>query len=226
MIINVISLKGGVGKTTISINLAAYLRKEYNKRILLVDSNFNNYSTKLFSKFKLKEYGERLYNGIYPLKYFHLKILRSIPKEIEKDLELLKRYYDYIIFDLPNDLEIILNFEKVSNLNLRILNSDIFSLFSNYYLFQLLDKNKTKLILNKYDGNKEIIKFIERKFGKKVSTVISFDKEIEKINYNRIPIIYSRSKRKIIKEFDELASLITGKRKKFSIFERILSLFL
>ncbi|MEM1684802.1 MAG: hypothetical protein QXD60_03500, partial [Nanopusillaceae archaeon] len=130
------------------------------------------------------------------------------------------------IFDLPNDLEIILNFEKVSNLNLLILNSDIFSLFSNYYLFQLLDKNKTKLILNKYDGNKEIIKFIERKFGKKVSTVISFDKEIEKINYNRIPIIYSKSKRKIIKEFDELASLITGKRKKFSIFERILSLFL
>ncbi|MEM5806566.1 MAG: ParA family protein, partial [Candidatus Aenigmatarchaeota archaeon] len=45
MIINIVSLKGGVGKTTISVNLSEYLKKEYNKKVLLVDSNFNNYST-------------------------------------------------------------------------------------------------------------------------------------------------------------------------------------
>ncbi|MEM1804980.1 MAG: AAA family ATPase [Nanopusillaceae archaeon] len=226
MIINIVSLKGGVGKTTISVNLSAYLKKEYNKKVLLVDSNFNNYSTKLFSKTNLKEYGEHLYNGIYPLKYFHLKILKSLPKEIEKDIELLKRYYDYIIFDLPNNLETILFFEKISDINFLILNPDIFSIFSNYYLFQLLDKRKTKLILNKYNGNSEIIKLIERKFGKKISAIISFNKEIDNINYNRIPVIYLKNRGKIVKEIDELSSLITGEKRKVSILEKIISIFL
>ncbi len=40
-IVGIISLKGGVGKTTIASSLAADLARAHNKRVLLVDANFS-----------------------------------------------------------------------------------------------------------------------------------------------------------------------------------------
>jgi len=40
-IIGVISLKGGVGKTTTVANLGASLAKDFNKKVLVVDANFS-----------------------------------------------------------------------------------------------------------------------------------------------------------------------------------------
>ncbi len=35
--VSIINMKGGVGKTTLSINLALYLSEIMNKRVLLID---------------------------------------------------------------------------------------------------------------------------------------------------------------------------------------------
>ena len=36
-VISLIQMKGGVGKTTCTVNLASYLAREHQKRVLLVD---------------------------------------------------------------------------------------------------------------------------------------------------------------------------------------------
>ena len=40
-IIGLISLKGGVGKTSCTANIGASLAKEFGKKVLLVDANFS-----------------------------------------------------------------------------------------------------------------------------------------------------------------------------------------
>ncbi|MDK9859298.1 AAA family ATPase [Staphylococcus equorum] len=59
-IVSFINMKGGVGKTTLTINLAYTLMKEKNKKVLIVDMDPQfNATQALFTKFKsISEYEE------------------------------------------------------------------------------------------------------------------------------------------------------------------------
>jgi cellulose biosynthesis protein BcsQ len=47
-IISIVNFKGGVGKTTITVNLAAALAKFHNKRVLIIDMDSNEEANKIY----------------------------------------------------------------------------------------------------------------------------------------------------------------------------------
>ncbi|MCG2868760.1 MAG: AAA family ATPase [Candidatus Nanopusillus acidilobi] len=218
MIVSFISLKGGVGKTTLANNLAAYLKKEYNYKVLIIDTN-GIYSSNLIFLNNEKFFGNKIYEGIKILPYFHLKIIDNLDFNIN-DLNYLKRYYDVIIFDVLPNINYILNIEKISDINFLVINPDFYSLYVNKKLYDLLDKNKVKIVVNKYDKSIEI-DFIEDVFNKEVYTVIPIIKDFINYQFQYQPIAFYNEKSKALKYIDELAYCITGNKKKRSIFDII-----
>jgi chromosome partitioning protein len=218
MIVSFISLKGGVGKTTLANNLAAYLKKEYNYKVLIIDTN-GIYSSNLIFLNNEKLFGNKIYEGIKVLPYFHLKIIDNLDFNIN-DLNYLKRYYDVIIFDVLPNINYILSIEKVSDINFLVINPDFYSLYVNKKLYDLLDKNKVKIVLNKYDKSIEI-DFIEDLFNKEVYAIIPIIKDFINYQFQYQPIAFYNEKSKALKYIDELAYCITGNKRRRSIFDII-----
>jgi cellulose biosynthesis protein BcsQ len=218
MIVSFISLKGGVGKTTLANNLAAYLKKEYNYKVLIIDTN-GIYSSNLIFLNNEKFFGNKIYEGIKVLPYFHLKIIDNLDFNIN-DLNYLKRYYDVIIFDVLPNINYILNIEKISDINFLVINPDFYSLYVNKKLYDLLDKNKVKIVLNKYDKSIEI-DFIEDIYNKEVYAIIPIIKDFINYQFQYQPIAFYNEKSKALKYIDELAYCITGNKRRRSIFDII-----
>ena len=218
MIVSFISLKGGVGKTTLANNLAAYLKKEYNYKVLIIDTN-GIYSSNLIFLNNEKFFGNKIYHGIKILPYFHLKIIDNLDFSIN-DLNYLKRYYDVIIFDVLPNINYILSIEKISNINFLVINPDFYSLYVNKKLYDILDKNKVKIVLNKYDKSIEI-DFIEDVYNKEVYAIIPIIKDFINYQFQYQPIAFYNEKSKALKYIDELAYCITGNKRKRSIFDII-----
>jgi len=218
MIISFISLKGGVGKTTLANNLAAYLKKEYNYKVLIIDTN-GIYSSNLIFLNNEKFFGNKIYQGIKILPYFHLKIIDNLDFSIN-DINYLKRYYDVIIFDVLPNINYILSIEKISDINFLVINPDFYSLYVNKKLYDLLDKNKVKILLNKYDKSIEI-DFIEDVYNKEVYAIIPIIKDFINYLFQYQPIAFYNEKSKSLKYIDELAYCITGNKRKRSIFDII-----
>ncbi|MCL5772099.1 MAG: AAA family ATPase [Actinobacteria bacterium] len=125
-IISVYSLKGGTGKTTISFNIAYFLKKILNAKVLLIDLNFADGISDLSAYLKtnqipnLNYYIENYKDGedalqkslilkdpedldvlLPPLSIaqsnkFNLILLNSL-------IDLVKGFYNFIVIDLPDD---------------------------------------------------------------------------------------------------------------------------
>lgn len=173
-IITFINVKGGVGKTTLSINLAATLAIRHNKRVLLIDGDSQGSATKWVGHAE---------EGVeFPCTVISLATAAgNAHREIKKFIGL----YDYIIVDCPPHKEAKLNASilLVSDLAIIPFNPAPIDLNAIDELIPLLN---TTL---EYNSDLKIYALVNRHDNRKISSeVIEYFNENQEINLLRTKI--------------------------------------
>lgn len=196
-VISVFSNKGGMGNTSVAVNLAVELANIAKEKVALVDLNFQLGDVATFldiaPKFDiphvLNNVGnadeDYLYNLLVQYKSTNLYVLAELtqndyeqninPAQIENLIKKLKHHFAYIVIDCTSNIDertkAALN---LSNEILLIANSNLPSLHNCQRSLNAFEKNKynsskIKVILNRYIDNGEItLEDIEATLNKKI----------------------------------------------------------
>jgi len=227
-IIGIISLKGGVGKTTTVSNLGAALSTEFKKKVLVVDANFG--APNLALHVGLVDHKTTIHdvllnrasinNAIYEHEAgFHLipaaYLSRKInPFKLKQKINPLRDHYDIILIDSsPN-----LNNEMLSTM---IASDEIFVVTSPDYptlsttlrAVRIAKRKKTPitgLILNRVRNKKFELSVddIESSTGVPVLSVIPEDIRVPESVFHTTPLTIHKPKARTSIEFKKLAAYI------------------
>ncbi len=227
-LISVYSARGGSGKTFLSINLAQSLLFNSDLKVLLVDLNlqcggiqFSLGLGKTRSMYELKPViyeldKAQIDNVITFLEPSGLEILlgpadpelaeQFNDEHIKIFLDTCRRYYDYIILDLPNELDnktltALIESDKV----LYVIVPDVPSLLATKNIEPLLEKhkisrrNKMYMVLNKINWKKDVRQGdIKKEVSNEIIASIRSDPRVAEICSNEgNPLILNSKKNKI-----------------------------
>ena len=228
--IGIIAIKGGVGKTTTTLNLGATIAKEFNKKVLLVDANFSapnlglhlgltNPETTLHHVLlkrahlpdAIHEYSENLH--IIPGSLLSKKVNPYLLKE---KLRGIKKNYDVILLDSSPALnEEILSTMIASDKLLVVTSPDHPTLSTTMRAIRLAKQKKTPitgLILNKVRNKKFELNLndIEEASGVPILAVLPDDIKMLEALSNTKHIADHAPKRDIAYEYKKLAACVLG----------------
>lgn len=229
----VFSTKGGVGKTFVSINLAASLAKNQEKRVVLVDLDldFGNaaLALNLYPKFTISDIvddirhidSDLIESYLVPhesgIKVLPANLQQQMNEFINADhiriiIEALRESFDYVIIDMPaRFFETIMPALALADHLLVITTPEISSVRNIKALLVTLKElnfpqSKIRIILNKEDSKGDIKqKDVEATLNKKVDASIGFDYRRVMSSLNRgVPLVYEYPKNSISKHIDKM----------------------
>ncbi|MDD5331412.1 MAG: AAA family ATPase [Candidatus Nanoarchaeia archaeon] len=232
--IGVISIKGGVGKTSTVVSLGAALAKDCNQRVLIVDANFSapnlgahlglndpqgTIHDVLNDKLDIKDVvHEHEASGLHVIPATLLARRIKDPFALKKKLNQIKKYYDYILIDSSPSL----NEEIVSTLVAAdeifvVTTPDVPTLNCTLKTIKIAKQKNvpiTGLILNKVRGKNFELKLeeIEKSVGIPVIAVLREHDDALKAVASNVPLTIFREKNPVSIEYKKLASAITGKQ--------------
>ncbi len=243
-IISVQSGKGGVGKTTVALNLAMSLAKDYGKRVLLVDGNISTPHIHIYvkdldlSKLTLDDIlrGKLDFDidAIQKLDALHILPSRGVrdPDSFSIDdyksvLYTLKPEFDYIILDSSPGI----GTETIANISA----SDSILFVSGPYVPDAVDvirirdlaenmgKKSIGVVLNKVRlfGNHVKPRDMETVSGMPVVGKIPFDHSISKAMALGVPAVHAYPRSKASAEIRRIAALISGEKPRVGLLARI-----
>jgi len=229
-IIGIISLKGGVGKTTTVANLGAALASEFKKKILVIDANFSAPNLGLHlglidPKVTLHDvlldkvtadkaiYEHEAGFHIMPAAYLSRKVK---PHKLKQKISYLKNHYDIILIDSsPNLNDEILATMMASDELFVVTSPDYPTLSTTLRAVRLAKQRKTPikgLILNKvYNKKFELsIQDIEKAANVPVISVLSEDIKVPESIANTTPIALHNPKANASIEYKKLAAALVS----------------
>ena len=240
--IGIISIKGGVGKTTIASSLASDLVNHYNKKVLLVDANYSAPNLGLHMdivtpkktihhvldrKAKIKSTVQNKFGvDVIPGEYIYNTSLNYL--KLKDYLNKIKNDYDFVILDSSPSLnEEILSTIFASD-NLFVVTTPDYPTLSCSLKAAKLAKQRGKpisgIIINKVrDPSFEItLKEIEEASELPVVARIPDDKAASRSLFMRIPVSIYNRRSGFSKEINKLNAALTNTKEKRSFLKMLL----
>ena len=234
-VITIFAAKGGIGKTTVAVNLAAKLA-EQNKKVALLDFDLEFGDVSVFLNLDVKD---TLAELLMEKTEFDIDTIRSYmnvhssgvhvlcaPKSpeqseginanhIEKLMNTLRSYYDYVIIDTPASFnDITLTAIEGSAMVIFMTGFDISILRNSKLSINLLDnlqqKEKVRVLINRDMEGNITTNDVENILGKPIWARIPSDYFLAVNALNKgLPFVISSPKSKMSLAFDEIAEKIT-----------------
>lgn len=220
-IIALYSPKGGVGVTTIAVNLAIALREETRSRVAVVDGSFQFGDVGVLLNLPANrtiadvieakhDPDEELLNGILAAHSSGIKVMLAppqpeqaelvTPEHVRKTLDVMKKMFDYVVVDTAKAINdpLLAIFDAAEQIIL-LSTADISALKDAKLFFEVTQKleysaSKTLLVLNRYDGKTGInARDVEGNIKHPVAGVIARDDKATTLALTRgIPVVITQ----------------------------------
>lgn len=238
MIIGFISVKGGVGKTTLAMETAASLANDFGKRVLLIDGNFSAPNLALNFGFKpeltlhdILAGKLSLANAVYEMHGFDF-IPASMTYQEQIDINKLRQLlintktkYDFVILDSsPNPREMLPIISTAEKLFV-VTTPDHVTMHTSAKAANIAKAKKTPIegiIINKIKNPRYELTLgdIENFLEVPVVARILDDKKVTEAVFFRRPIVMHDRKNPVAKEIKRFASSLAGNTEKPNWFMR------
>jgi MinD-like ATPase involved in chromosome partitioning or flagellar assembly len=226
-IISFVSVKGGVGKTTISLEIAVCLANEFNKRVLLIDGNISAPNIGLYldltHKTSLQDMlnGTSFQNSVYEtygvdvipaaLNHYDKTDIFRLKKIIEK----IKNRYDFIILDSSPHYSEMVPIVAASDMIFVVTTPDSVTLNTSLKAAKIARQNGTPIegiIVNRirdplYEMNCEEIEWTS---GLPVIGRIKEEKTMVQCVFYKKPLLVKNPKSKSAEEIRNICKAFTG----------------
>jgi len=234
-VVTIFGPKGGLGKTTIAVNLAAKLAQQ-NKKVVLVDLDLQFGDVHIFLDIEptdtIAELVQEFFNSnIDSVRSFmtvhssgiHVLCSPKSPEyaetisaeKIQSLLNLLRTYYDYVIIDTPPFFtDVIITALESSSTILFVTGLDISILKNSKVSLALLDSlqmsDKTRLVVNRaVDMSSITVDDVQKILGFPIWAKVPSDYKVAVTALNRgIPFVTSTPTSKLSQAIEDIASML------------------
>jgi septum site-determining protein MinD len=238
--IGLISLKGGVGKTTLSAAIASNLANDYGKKVLLVDANYSAPNLGLHMDIVSPEgsvhdvlAGNKISSAIH--EKFGVDVIpgdflysRKInPLKLRNRLAYVKKKYDYIVIDSSPSLnEEVLSTMLASDELLVVTTPDYPTLSCSMKAAKLAKQRNRPIagmIINRVDKplHELTLEEVQESTGIPVVAKIREDKSVKRALFERVPATLHKRRSKFSKEVNRLCSALAGEDEKRGIVSSV-----
>ena len=243
-IIGIISIKGGVGKTSVASSLASDLANNFDKKVLLIDANYSAPNLGLHmdiiepektihdilsGRSRLNSAIHKKYGvDVVPGSYVFEKRINAL--KLKDKINKVKDNYDFVVLDSSPTLnDEILSTILASDILLMVSTPDYPTLSCSMKAAKLArqrGKPIAGIILNKIRNSKHEISTREIEVTTGIPVIARIPDEKVHISslYYRMPLILHRKSSKFAKEISAISRTLTSKGKKSGILQSIFPL--
>ena len=239
-VITVFGAKGGIGKTTISTNLATTLAKITGANVCLLDmdTRFGDVAIMMdvaveasiadvarrideIDRDKIRDYLVKHHSGvsILPAPLHPTEWRNMTPQHIEKIIELLAQTHDYVVVDTPGTFnELIAATLEMANLILLVTSMDIASIKDTALALEMLraagvSEDKVKLTINHSTAANSLREEdVSRVLEYDVFWRIPHDLSVSSSTQLGQPIVIAKPYARVSRSIIDLAHALTGTR--------------